>query len=1242
MRTPFAGTKRFKVIRKLGEGGMGAVYECQDRTTRSRVALKTLLIADAATLLHFKDEFRQFQDIHHHNLVSLGELFEEDGLWCFTMELVEGRDFLSHVRKGVSPVLVSPTDATLQLRASLPPEGSRRGQDGREPDIPKLRTSLHQLTEGLLALHAEGKVHCDVKPSNILVDGSGRVVLLDFGIATDVSRVDQLRRTQALAGTPAYMAPEQAVSMPITPAVDWYAVGCVLFEALTGRLPFEGHYLAIIDEKMKKAAPDPRHFVTGLPDDLATIALDLLATRPEDRLGGEAVLRRLGVEAPSSRSNPALSGAKSVRHDTRAAPFVGRAEQRSMLEDCFDVATSERRAVAVYVQGESGVGKSTLVQRFTDSLAITDPHAIVLSGACYEHETVPYKAVDGLVDALSRYLSRLPAPAASALLPRHAAALAQAFPVLSRVEAFAECPRPKAEIDPVERRSRVFGAFRELLARLGDRAPLVLVIDDLQWADADSFALLGDILRPPESPAFLLVATVRSEPSVRELALPTGPVGLPADGTVIHVPRLDHAEACALVEALTRGDEDTPGADIDVESVAREAQGYPIFLHELVRHHAVRTDATQRPLALEDAIWARIETLDDLSRRLLEVVALAPSAMMQATATRAAGIEGADAIKHIKRLKAAHFVRTTGGTRGTDQIEPYHGRTREAVRAKLSGESRRALHRRIAVVMETSRVHDPEDLAVHWREAGDPERAEEYAQKAAIRAEDALAFDRAAAHYRMIDELGVLRGAQRRALLVRLGDALANAGRSQEAATAFREAAEGASPIEARELARRAAEHLLRSGHIDEGLVELRRVLVTVSLSYPETAHAAIASLLWSRVNLGVRGLSFEPTVESAVPPDVLARIDTCWAATTGLWVVDQLRGIDFHLRHLRMALTAGEPSRAARGLAFHAVATVAEGERKRPDAEAVLALARKHAEFVEAPYTDALVEQADSTVAFLCGDWQRASERSREAVERLRSTCRGVAWELATTRQNLFWSLAFMGELVELTRLTRSNLRETLEAGDHYAAMSIRSGLPNALWLAQGDPARARREAEQAIDVWPREQALLQHLMDLFAQVNIDLYEGKHEQAAERIATVRPKLVDAGQARVEFNRVLLLDVSSRASLARARALPREERRPHLEAARRDIDALARVKARWARALATPKRACLAQLEGDPEAKLHAARAVVELGAAKLHLYAAACAHASGCDAPEAFAKLFERERVKDPDRLAQVFFPGW
>jgi predicted ATPase len=169
-------------------------------------------------------------------------------------------------------------------------------------------------------------------------------------------------------------------------------------------------------------------------------------------------------------------------------------------------------AAAVYVWGPSGIGKSALVRSFLGRLSTRD-EVIVLSGRCYEHESVPYKALDGVVDSLSRYILSLPESVVESLMPRDVAALPRIFPVMQRVPAIARAclDRELAATEPLVLRRLAFEALRELLARMAARERLVIYIDDLQWSDIDGALLLEELVRQPAAPALLTVVSFRSE-----------------------------------------------------------------------------------------------------------------------------------------------------------------------------------------------------------------------------------------------------------------------------------------------------------------------------------------------------------------------------------------------------------------------------------------------------------------------------------------------------------------------------------------------------------------------------------------------------------------------------------------------------------------------------------------------------------------------------------------------------------
>src|SRR5215471_7139070 len=187
----FSGTERFTVRRRLGAGAYGVVYEAFDRERESVVALKTLRPGNVEALYRLKREFRALADITHPNLATLYELLTDSDRWFFTMELIDGANFLQHVRRRGAP---TPLPGTAPGSTMSEADGGDAGQrwESDEPasrrpfDEERLRRALRQVVSGVAALHGAGKLHRDIKPSNVLVTPEGRVVMLDFGLVTEL------------------------------------------------------------------------------------------------------------------------------------------------------------------------------------------------------------------------------------------------------------------------------------------------------------------------------------------------------------------------------------------------------------------------------------------------------------------------------------------------------------------------------------------------------------------------------------------------------------------------------------------------------------------------------------------------------------------------------------------------------------------------------------------------------------------------------------------------------------------------------------------------------------------------------------------------------------------------------------------------------------------------------------------------------------------------------------------------
>jgi serine/threonine protein kinase len=795
---------------------MGTVYDAVDRATGERVAVKKLQQLDAESLYRFKREFRALADISHPNLVALYELHAEDDGWFFSMERVDGVGLLSWVlgsdtnggtttsrrRRRTDTSTTGELDDADATRLVPPPppkvclatsdeEGPASGivalsneapdadADSVALDPVRLRDAFLQLAQALVALHDAGCIHRDVKPSNVMVAEGGRVVVLDFGIVAELGSSRGI--DVSIVGTPGYMAPEQLLAGTTpTAASDWYAFGTVLYEALAGRRPFLGTVTQVVAAKLAITPPSLEALAPDAPAELVALCSELLATEPLRRPSGADVLRRLA----GTGTDVAAAGAIEARTDR--IRLVGRDDDLAVLETARDRAR-DTRCEGVLVHGPSGRGKTTLVEAF---LARAERGgACVLRGRCGERESVPYKGLDSLVDALCRVLLAEPIASVGRLLPYDVGALALAFPVLSRVFAIA-AKRPGTSAADGKLKERAMRALFLLLGNLASGREVILFIDDLQWGDTDSASVILELLAS-ETKGIFFVGTFRSEHRRRSPFLDLLLRGA-ADGSVRlsehPLAPVTRAALRELAYGFLRGNR--RAAEL-AKRIAVESGGSAYLAIELARHAASSRVTTMDRTSLHAVIGARLASLSHDARRLLEVVAIAGAPVRRSVALRVAAPRGG-ARRTLAQLERAGFLLSAEDGEDT-HLQPMNAAVAESLLLDVKPAQQRTAHLALAgAIAERGDPSDVHALAHHYHQAwplADARVVIDACDEAAKGAAATFAFEVAYAHLQRARKVAIASGTRLdSAFEHRLGEAAARTGHVAVAAGALRRA----------------------------------------------------------------------------------------------------------------------------------------------------------------------------------------------------------------------------------------------------------------------------------------------------------------------------------------------------------------------------------------------------------------------------------------------------------------------
>src|SRR5664279_3494372 len=934
----------------------------------------------------------------------------------------------------------------------------------------------------------------------------------------------------------------------------------MLYEVLAGVLPFDGQSYEILYKKQHEEAVPLRQLVPDLTPTLADLCETLLARAPDKRPDVTAILDALG--------GPPVPAWGLGQDRTGATPLIGRSGPIAILRSAFSEVVAGGR-VAILVAGEPGIGKTELCRQFLDTL-VADQAGTVVASRCYEREFLPFKALDGVIDQLARQVSQLSFEQRAVLVPGIAPILRHLFPVLEQIPEATLVGAVEIPSDPHELRNRVLDGLRELLAVITGASPLVIFVDDLQWADRDSLAMFSALLSDSRLPRMMFLGTDRRVGGSRADWLDQAIRKVQVD-----LPRLDREATLALLQSIFAIDRESAP---ELEPLAETTQGNALFIKELARY-ALARDLKTSTLTLGDLLRDRVERVGANARTVLDLIATVgapvPEVAVQAASELAPEIFS-HAVAELLRQRLVH----AGGALGRERIELCHEQLLEWLWNELGESRRRLLAERLAITFGSD--GDPAQVAALWLESGHNSKAASHLVATGERAMKALAFDRAAEHFGMALKVGSWDASQKSALLAQLADALAYAGRGPAAAKQYQAAAsQEENAARSLDLHRKACGELLRSGHFDEGMDAAGIALAAAGMAMPK--HT-LASLAWVRTRLRWRGLRCPSESLGTLGAEDAARIDLCWSLSSGLGLIDPIKGAYFQALSLLLALQKQDLPRVGRGLAGEAAWCVARGQAGAGRARRLLAEAESIGNSLGDPYVRGVTLLMDGVICHLIGEFGPSRERLEATEKILTEQCAGAVWELDMARQFLMEDLYYLGDLVAFQRLISTGLHQATDRGSLYAATNFQTGLANFRWLMRDDPDRSRRETDEGIQRWSRLGYHVQHWYNLIAQVQTGLYLGQGRAAYQLILTHWPELRRSGVFHIQHTRIAALHLRARAALAAAQQSSGKARAKYLKAARQLIAILRRKPDAWAVALALLAASGLAAVEGNDAA----------------------------------------------------------
>ncbi|MEQ8675036.1 MAG: protein kinase [Aggregatilineales bacterium] len=700
--------KRYQLLEKIGEGGMGVVYRAQDRLSNQIVALKqvnfsisggststitTSINSSRNYRVALGQEFKTLASLRHPHIISVLDYGFEDGYPFFTMEMLQNPQTI--------------------LKA------------GKNASLPEKVDLLLQTLQALLYLHRRGIIHRDLKPDNVLVV-DGQVKVLDFGLA---AAREQINEDDAVVGTLVYLAPEVLQGFNASESSDLYAVGMMGYELFTGTYPFKTENITQLIQDIVNETPDV--WSLGLDENLAAALGRMLAKQPEDRFHSAAELIQ---HYTTLTGRSVLKESNSIRESfLQAARFIGREAELNQLSNALKD-LDENMGSLWLVGGESGVGKSRLIEELRTRALVRGVQ--VLRGQAAREGDAAFQVWRMVLRQLCLQTD---------LTDEEASVLK---PVVPDIDALLgrDIDEGAAHDDAQTTQEQKHTVIEAIFKR--QTQPLIIILEDLQWVVGDSLDVLRHVIPILGERPVMIVATYRDDerPNILKEILGGDSTSTPDFIHQMKLHRFTDDEVSRLSESMLGEAGARPGV---VNLIAQESEGNVFFIVEVVRALAdsagdlanigmMTLPAQVFAGGVKTVVQRRIQRVQDEALPLLRLTAVA-GRELDLPLIRALAEALAKNSDHA--IDVDHWLTDCAEIAVLEVSEDTwrfaHDKLREGLLDDLTEDALRESHAMIAATMETLYADDElkaARLTHHWAQVENYEKVRQYATVAAKQA----------------------------------------------------------------------------------------------------------------------------------------------------------------------------------------------------------------------------------------------------------------------------------------------------------------------------------------------------------------------------------------------------------------------------------------------------------------------------------------------------------------------------